>query len=253
MKPPAFLVAAVAALMPLATQAQTQAQSETQAPDSSPSVLQDVRATVGVRMWRTTWQSWFGDGTQYLQSGGENTVIPVVGLRYKDFLLSGSYLLEKKFQFGQGSSTTDANRKEYDVNVGYFLLPGLAATLGYKEIQYVGAGDYEWRAKGFTLGLSGSAPLAPSTSLYGNVALGRPELNDDFAFNKQRGKYLLTEFGLAFPLGHWNSSMNGFVVTAGYRYQRVGAYSNSSFATLTHTSELYETTQGPVIGASYSF
>jgi hypothetical protein len=242
MKPIAFLIATVAALSSADAGAQA----------SGGFLPDDVRATIGVRMWRTDWSSWFGDGSTYLHAGLQTSVIPVASIRYKDFLVSGSVLIKEKFVFPPESGSFPADRKEYDVNVGYFILPGLAATVGYKEVSY-DAGGYEWKAKGLTLGVSGSAPLAPWTSLYGNIAYGRPKLRDtQFAFDGARGKYLLTEFGLAFPLGAVSPSMQGFVVTAGYRYQRIGAFPNGP-ATGFPPRELFETTQGPVLGISYSF
>ena len=102
--------------------------------------------------------------------------------------------------------------------------------------------------------MSGSAPVHPTTSLYGSFAYGRPKITDfaggaAYAFNGARSHYLLTEMGLAFPLGAMDQSMTGFVVTAGYRYQRIGAKVNTGNFS---APELYETAQGPVIGMSYS-
>ena len=240
MRMPAFFLAVAALLSPLASTAQT----------SDNFLPEDVRATVGVRLWTTDWSSWFGDGSRYLHAGIETTVIPVASVRYKNFLMSGSYLLQKDFQFPPESGSAIIDRKEYDVNVGYFLLPGLAVSLGYKAVEYEGGG-YEFSAKGVTFGVSGSAAIAPWTSLYGNLAVGRPKINDtQYAFSNARGKYLLTEFGLAFPLGQMSNSLNGFVVTAGYRYQRIGAFPNGPAGF--PPRELFETTQGPVLGLSFS-
>jgi len=232
-----LVAAAFTVLCPLAGNVQAQ---------QADSFMGDVHGTIGLRLWRTEWTSWFG-ANQYITSDTETAVIPVASLRYKDFLVSGSYLVETDFNFP--GEDYHPKRKEYDVNFGYFLLPSLAATVGYKHMQY--ADVYEWRTKGWTVGLSGSAPLAPYVSLYGNLAYGRPKINDNAGvFTGQRAKYLLTEFGLAFPLGQMSPSMNGFLLTAGYRYQRVGANPNLNAGA--GDKELFEYTQGAVICFSYS-
>jgi hypothetical protein len=173
----------------------------------------------------------------------------LASLRYKEFLVSGSYMTETDFRF---DPTYAPKRKEYDINLGYFLLPSLAATVGYKHVNYETTDVYDWTTKGWTVGMSGSAPLAPWMSLYGNLAYGRPKINDNSGvFTGQRAKYLLTEFGLAFPLGQVSPSLTGFLVTAGYRYQRIGAQPNSGISGV-GTRELFEYTQGAVLGFSYS-
>jgi hypothetical protein len=240
MKTFAFLLAAAAGLMPLAADAQ-----ERFLPD-------DVRATLGVRFWRTDWSSWFDPArATYLSADIPTTVIPVASVRYQNFVISGSYLLEKNFTFPPltGTGTTSVPREEFDINLGYFILPSVAAVVGYKHIEY-SVGAYKWEGKGPTIGLSGNAPLANWASLYGNVAYGRLKLTDNDAFSGARGKYLLTEIGVAFPLGQWDASLSHFVVTAGYRYQKLGAFPN--FNTSYPHRELFEYTQGPVIGLAVS-
>jgi hypothetical protein len=211
-------------------------------------LMDDVHGTIGLRLWRTEWTSWFGSNQSYLAAGDETAVIPVASIRYKEFLVSGSYMAKTDFSF---TPAYTPERKEYDINFGYFLLPSLAATVGYKHMHYDSPDGYDWTTKGWTVGLSGSAPLAPYMSIYGNLAYGRPKIQDNsLTFTGQRARYLLTEFGLAFPLGHFSPSMSGFLVTAGYRYQKVGADPNAAGGV--GTRELFEYTQGPVLGLSYS-
>ena len=238
MKKPFLIAAALAFLCPLAGNAQAQ----------SDGWMGDVHGTVGLRLWRTEWTSWFTDD-RYLKADTELAVIPLVSLRYKEFLVSGSYMTSTDFKF---SSDYTPERREYDINFGYFILPSLAATVGYKNVSYDSPDGYDWEAKGWTIGLSGSAPVAPWMSLYGNLAYGRPKVSDNSGvFNSSRGRYLLTEFGLAFPLGQVEPSLRGFLVTAGYRYQRIGADPAPGLAGV-GSRELFEYTQGPVLGFSYS-
>jgi hypothetical protein len=233
-----LVVALAAALSPLATHAQAQSSDSTWMPDMS-----EVHGTIGLRLWRTDWSTWY-DVYEYHHADQLTAVIPVASLRYKNFLVSGSYMIRKEFEFPsttEGAPPIPVKRNEYDVNVGYFIYPGLAATVGWKNIDYDNRG-YHWRAKGLTVGLSGSAPLAPVVSLYGSAAYGWPKIDDGQTFfNDTRAKYLLTEVGLAFPLGQLNDALGRVVVTAGYRYQRVGAVPNFSGV------EVFEYAQGPVL------
>ena len=243
-----FTAAAVAALSPLAAQAQ-------QSQDSTWFDTGELHGTIGVRLMDMAWTSWFTSATtpvfvEYREANKETTVTPVASVRYKNFFLSGSYMLNKDFDFPLPNYPR-TERKEYDINLGYFIVPGLAASVGYKNVKYdTSDGGYRWEAKGPTLGLSGSAPVSPYASLYGNFAYGWPKLHDDFAFNDKNGKYLLSELGLAFPLGALTPSMNGFVATVGYRYQRIGAVANGDPSVAGR--ELFEYSQGAVIGFSYS-
>jgi hypothetical protein len=226
-----------------------------QMPDFKMPDMSDVHATIGVRAWQTDWSTWFFNGTSsnptYPHAGLKVTVTPVVGIRYQDWLVSASYLVNRSFQFpGEGFK-----RHEYDVNVGYFIAPSLAVTAGWKGLYYKDdPGPYDWSAKGPTVGLTGSAPIAPWVSGYGNIAYGWLKVDDkNGAFNGEHGKYILTELGLAFPLGHYENMLGGAVVTAGYRYQRVSAFAGGAGAGPLRNAQLYEITQGPVAGLSWTF
>ena len=236
--------AVVAALFPISAAAQG-------APASSGFLPDDVNVTVGARVWHTRWTTWLTPAAvvSYFPARIEPTITPVVSVRYRQFFVSGSYMVDKTFDFLDDS--VSFKRGEYDINFGYFLLPGLAVTLGWKNVNYEGdPGVYRFVAKGPTIGLAGNAAISPAVSLYGNLAYGRPKLHDyGGAYEKEKGKYLLTEFGLAFPLGQMHSSMNRFVATAGYRYQRVSGYPNAT----TSQTQLFEYAQGPVVGLSYTF
>jgi hypothetical protein len=212
---------------------------------------QDMHIAVGVRMWRTDWTTWNNVANRdYGSADLRWSAIPVVSLTYRDWLVSTSYQVPGTFDFNQFGYSF--RRKEFDANVGYFVVPGrLAVTLGYKDVRYTSEKTpYSWQAKGPTVGLTGNAPLADWAALYGNMAYGRPKLDDVTHFVGQKGSYLLTEFGLAFPLGAHSDALSGAVVTAGYRYQRISAY--PSVSSVPH-NELYEVTQGPVIGIAYRF
>lgn len=215
--------------------------------------MKDVHATVGVRFWQTDWSTWGNVSKRNYSSADLRwSVIPVVSVSHRDWFASASYQAPGTFEFKETGFGFRLHRKEYDVNVGYFFVPGrLAATLGWKSVEYDAPNsNYKWTAKGPTIGLAGNAPIADWAVLYGNMGIGRPKLDDVTHFVGKRGKYFLTEFGLAFPLGAHSNALSGAVVTAGYRYQRIAAY--PSFSTLEHV-ELYEIAQGPVVGLAWRF
>lgn len=211
--------------------------------------MKDVHFTVGVRFWQTDWSTWVEPiSSTYSHADLRWSVIPVVSVSYRDWFVSGSYQTPGTFNFEDVSF--NFKRREYDANLGYFFVPGrLAVTAGWKEVRYTG-GTYRWRAKGPTIGITGNAPVANWASIYGNIGYGRPKVDDEGLFKSKHGKYLLTEFGVAFPLGAHADMLSGAVLTAGYRYQRIGAYASDN--TLV-TSELFEIAQGPVIGLAMRF
>src|SRR6266550_2076660 len=111
-----------------------------QMPDFRMPDMKEVHATVGVRAWRTDWSTWFNvpntafpneNDITYPHAGLKTTVTPVVGVRYQDWLVSASYLLNRSFTFSGNNSNNTFKRHEYDINVGYFFLPGLAVTAGW--------------------------------------------------------------------------------------------------------------------------
>ncbi len=66
-------------------------------------------------------------------------------------------------------------RKEYDINIGYYILPTLVISLGYKRADIDRASDLiasSYKLKGLLAGVSGSAPIADRLSLYGSFAYG---------------------------------------------------------------------------------
>jgi hypothetical protein len=226
----------------------------------------DVQLNLGVKGWFNEWTSWdpvsTGNGTiKVIESVASNThdsVIPQASVRYGKWLVTGSYFLKTDYTLGglidpsTGTLTAlSASRKELDGNFGYSVLPGLIATLGYKQIeQDFGASAYKWT--GPTVGLTASAPLAGALAFYGTFAYGRLNLNsstpDDAEHTSFHADYELGELGLAYgvstPLPHLS-----FSVTAGYRIQVV---STRKFDLSTgfggyEPVDVHDITQGPAI------
>ena len=108
-----------------------------------------VSVSVGARAWYTEWTtfSYFVDentnenlALTQVSASSELAIIPIVSVRYRDFVGSISGIPSTDFSFDDGSSGT---REEFDANIGYFVMPGLALTLGYKKVSQSGdAGRY---------------------------------------------------------------------------------------------------------------
>jgi hypothetical protein len=175
----------------------------------------DLLVTVGAKAWANEWTSWTpvpggGDaGVQVIESVSANThvaAIPQASVRYGDWLVAGSYFANTTYSLGgvvnAGSGLLESlntSRKEFDGNVGYYILPSLAVTAGYKQIeQDFGIDHYKW--SGPTVGLAASAPLKGSLGLYGTFAYGRLSMKASVADVTGRDSfnadYLLGELGL---------------------------------------------------------
>jgi hypothetical protein len=162
-------------------------------------------------------------------------------VRYGDFLGSVSALPSTGFSFASGSRGT---REELDANIGYFVMPGLAFTLGYKKVeQRDGANRY--RPAGPVIGVSGNAPLGGAWSLYGSLGVGRLKTPGGDAIDFE-ADYRLTELGLAYTLDG-DRLPRRWTFTGGYRIQVMS--SKDAFG----TQDGRDTTQGFTIGAMATF
>ena len=224
---------------------------------SGAALAQDAGLSVslGVRAWYTEWTTFSyytervnGENVNkaLIQSsaGKKLALVPVFSLRYGNFVGTLSAFPSTRFSFADGSSGT---RKEFDVNLGYVLMPGLTATLGYKKVsQRDGPTRYE--PTGPIFGLSGNAPLAGGYSLYGAFGMGRLKTaaSEDKNVVQFKADYRLTEVGVA---NSFNSEglLRRWTLTAGYRIQVMG--SKEAFG----TQDGRDTTQGFTFGALATF
>jgi hypothetical protein len=222
-------------------------------PGSGTALAQDAGLTVsvGARAWLAEWTTF-----SYYAPNGPNealtqvsadrklVVVPTLGVRYGEFTGTLSALPSTSFTFADGGS---GKRQEFDLNVGYTVLPGLTATLGYKKVsQRDGSTRYE--PAGPVFGISANAPLSGAFSMYGALAFGRlktPTTGGDEVV-KFKADYRLTEVGLA-----WSSSPGiwprRWTFTTGYRIQVMG--SKEAFG----TQDGRDTTQGLTLGALATF
>lgn len=209
--------------------------------------------SLGVRAWYMQWSTFSyltdANGVDNLaltqvSAGDKLATVPVLSARYGNFVGSMSMLPTTRFHFVEGGSGT---RREYDLNIGYTVLPGLNLTLGYKKVSQ--RDDvYRYEPGGLVLGLSGSAPLASGFSLYGSLAVGKlktPQSGGDEVV-KFEADYRLTEVGVAYALAGVQASPR-WTFSAGYRMQVMS--SREAFG----LQDGRDTTQGFAIGAIATF
>jgi hypothetical protein len=209
-----------------------------------------VSVSVGVRAWFSEWTTfgYFTDGGTPAQNlaltqvtaNSEIALMPVIGARYGKFSGTLSAFTSTDYSFDDGAH---GERDELDVNVGYSLMPGLAVTVGYKEIDQ-GDGPDHYRPSGPVVGLSASAPLRGAWSMYGNLGVGwlKTPSGDEISFDAD---YRLAELGLAYNL---NANMpKHWTFTAGYRIQVLT--SKDAF----ETQDARDTTQGFTLGVHATF
>ena len=231
-----------------------------------------LQATVGVKAWENEWTSWYpvlnpASATRVVEPIDNNfdfVLIPQASLRYGDFLVAGSYFVNKTYSLSGAVDPTSGNpvelsprRHEFDVNGGYYVFPSLAITAGYKRVeQDFGSSRYTW--SGPTIGLSGSAQLHGPIAVYGAFAYGFMRLHasvpDDADQTSYDADYTLGEVGLAYLIPT-QSSLLSFSVSLGYRVQTVRT---RDFAIATPHSGyadigVHDVTQGPALGVVTRF
>ncbi len=185
----------------------------------------DLAVTAGLRLWNAHWTT-FGydtnaDGNTVLtqnETHDQTIWLPTLGLRWRDFVGAISGFSSSGFQFIDGGDA--GKRKEFDLNVGYRVLPTLTLTVGYKKVEQIVKGDV-YRPAGPIVGFSGSAPLGGPWSMYGALGVGRLKSPGGDAINF-KADYRLSELGLAY-----NLPVQGFphqwTFTAGYRMQSMSS------------------------------
>ena len=204
----------------------------------------------------------------------EIAFIPTGLIRYKNFFIGGGYMPGTDYDFNQqtvnGTTISQVNgeREEWDLNIGYFLTPNLAVTLGYKNIErelnlHEGATtdvSYPLSADAPIIGIAASLPINEKFSFYGNFAYGL--LNGDAQYitlgdttnMDLDGNYYLAELGFNYVIPI-KKVVSGITISLGYRFQRLdmemtdtvgGAWNGSA-------GDQNDTTSGITFGVSASF
>lgn len=225
----------------------------------------DWTFVAGLKVWSNRWSSW--DVFQTLNENAEpsptlatlssnraTALIPQLGLRWKDWLFSLSqmqrtdYVLTTPF-----AEDAPGSRDEQDASIGYYLLPGLAATLGYKKVaQHFGTG-YTW--KGPIAGLNATAPLSPAMSVYATLGYGSMAAHlgvpDDAGRSRLRAGYLLQEAGLAWTFAETRGP-RALTLTLGWRSQTV-TMCDYAVGDATTRTDVRDITQGLTLGLVAAF
>ena len=123
-------------------------------------MTKQLEFTIGLKAWNTSWQSYLpavivgatpsgqpaaSELVNSVEGRTEVAALPTVTLRYERYFLSAGYaryssnfdLVQSPIGVVNGqnifaSRIDHIRRREIDVNLGYFVLPGLALTVGYK-------------------------------------------------------------------------------------------------------------------------
>ena len=158
--------------------------------------------SLGLKAWVNEWslpvENHIDNKTRFInqfESDPELTFVPAGMVRYRNFFIGGSFLPEKNYNFTQqtiGTGRADdiawsikpsGSRKEWDLNIGYFVSPNLAISIGYKKMErnltntyssgaWTGIEDYPLSAHGPIIGLSAALPISSHLNFYGNLAYG---------------------------------------------------------------------------------
>jgi hypothetical protein len=230
----------------------------------------DLQFTIGVKAWFNEWQSWFtpnNPGANVIASTASPkfAFIPTGTVKYRDFFLSTGYFTNASYSFptfteAVGGATVEtkatAERKEIDVNFGWYFIPRAAVTVGYKQVRQdftmttTGGGfsgvpfTTKWLYTAPTIGITGSAPMTERVALYGNAAYGPVKVTMNGANQSGvTGSYSSSEFGVAWQGGE------SFTVTAGYKYQIVGQRQSGTYSGLA----LRDVSSGWIFGALLGF
>lgn len=160
-------------------------------------------------------------------SASATTFIPSLGLRYGRWVASASYFTASEYTAFSPEQNRGFRfeRREWDANFGYAVLPSLVVTIGYKEIKAGGLGDnptLPTKFSGPTVGLAVSAPLTVDGpwSLYGNLAVGRLKQTVGGA-DRPRGDYVSGEFGLQYALRGLSPTFGRTSLLLAYRSQAI--------------------------------
>ena len=212
---------------------------------ASESESKNLSVTVGLKLWVNEWQTWGGYGVSR-----KTTANPSVTVKYKNLFVSAGVMPKSNYSvpyvdvFGN-PQTTNVPRSEYDLSVGYYVLPQLAVTLGYKQTKQVwGATDYVWKIP--AIGVSAaSAIMDTKMFMYGNAAFGSAQISVTGVSGLSGGLYTTSELGLGYSI------VPAFRMTVGYKYQVIPTTFPQGAGKPSITQ--FDTTRGLVIGGSYTF
>jgi hypothetical protein len=245
--------------------------------DDDIQVGKDTFLNAGAKLWINTWQTnltnYSGQAWNQLTEGPVVGFIPSIALRHKRIFASGSFMVTPDYTFptqtnfigNTGSIAKDdvkASRQEADLNIGFYIVPQIALTIGYKGItesfkvtHSVNNGaatttDSKVYLNGVTYGVTGSAPMGNGWSVYGSGAGGYMLVN----YGPTRSNYDDSALYEASELGFaWHPHASSFSATAGYKFQLIQTKISPQNSTNFQNLPRNEVTRGFMLGANYTF
>lgn len=238
---------------------------------------------LGLKTWMNEWSlpvSFSSNNTdnsailQY-ESDPEFTFIPTFMVRYRKFFIGGSYMPKTEYEFSTQSvhySIYDsygqlinadmnldiaAERTEWDLNLGYMIIPNIALSIGYKSLSrsydtqaHLSADGYEDENMDVVpldeslsapiLGLSAVFPVKEKLNVYNNFAYG-------FINGDADGNYYLGELGINYVIPLTQKMVSAVILNLGYRWQRLDLDYNHP------TGDQNDTTSGFNFGVTAPF
>jgi hypothetical protein len=216
-------------------------------------VGKDVYLSLGYKVWYNTWQTAYnswpagGGGANIMSLTSESVAAPIISasLKISKFLIAGSYMTTPDYKFpdyedvlatGPTFSTpfnvyrTTASRKESDVNLGYYISPAIALTIGYKQVKQT-YNDLDPTTNAFNfsswtkytgpiVGITGGGSIGGGFAFYGNLSYGI--LKGEFEGDPEKfdATYSSTELGIAYR------PVSFLAILVGYKYQTIDSKLN---------------------------
>jgi len=247
--------------------------------------FEDLKFTLGVKSWVAQWDTFTAsqNNIQELKKAEESILIPTATIKYKKLFLSSSYYKQDGFAFEpttfywytgtviENTYAANAERSEFDVTLGYRIIPQVALSIGYKKIDITG--NYEVNSYGvaapgvrgpfisqttgtfvdnFTgayLGANFASAFNRYLAGYGTFAYGilDEEYTDsaDGFSNSDETSYISAEVGLAYMPAKWVN------FTLAYRFQTIE--SKAKGASWFGIEEGEDRMRGLMLGANVTF
>lgn len=218
----------------------------------------DFHVTLSAKVWAHDWNGW-----QYTTLAGTNSVnqsgTPFIGgatVTYGKFFLSGNYSPSTNYDFSKFVGALDGKRKEYDLNLGYYIHPQVALAVGYKAVNLhyfvpTAPTTYaDWDYKFPMIGIMANAPIQETKFfVFGSGAVGiGGRISGNTTSNAQNidtVEYKTLEAGMGYA---FTEAIKG---TVGYKFQELSAKWKASFSTT--AAKPRDTTSGLMLGVSYTF
>ena len=263
------------------------------------STERDWKIIYGLKVWANEWslpvELRAYDKTYILEyeSGTAITPIPALLATYHNFFIGGSYLLDTDYDFPcqqlvwwsydnendendyyRHDNDVSGSRTEWDLNIGYFLTPNIAVSLGYKSLErelmltrtdfwnnYVIKINYPLSVHAPIIGISASAPINDKFNLYGNLAYGwlsgdASYEGTDFKNNLDvNGNYLFSELGFGYVIPLEQKFASAVTINVGYRFQRLDMKlsSKEDEGSWGHSGDQHDSTAGFILGGGASY